>query len=161
MPIGWLKSISAIASSPPCRKTGLPGAIWIRGSCGFSDLNTFDAYARRYLREWDKRANVRMQPRLPLPDRIVAGGLFPPGMQPIAKHPAVIALGEKAVLELVMRSFYKFLGEIANLEVDIVGQLCGALANGTFAFPLPAAARQVARTIGVDEYYHAYVAREQ
>jgi len=124
-------------------------------------LNTFDAYARRYLREWDKRANVRMQPRLPLPDRIVAGGLFPPGMQPIAKHPAVIALGEKAVLELVMRSFYKFLGEIANLEVDIVGQLCGALANGTFAFPLPAAARQVARTIGVDEYYHAYVAREQ
>jgi hypothetical protein len=127
----------------------------------FSDLNTFDGYAQRYLREWDKRATVRTQPRLRLPDRIMPQDIFPAGMQPIAKHPAVVALGERAVLEVLVRSLYKFLGEIANLEIDIVGQLCGELANGAFDFPLPASARQVARTIGVDEYYHAYAAREQ
>ena len=123
-------------------------------------MNTFDTFAQRYLREWDKRATVRTQQRWRLPAEIDVGRLFPLDFQPIARHAAVVALGEKAVHEVLVRALYKFQGEVAHLEMAIVGDLCGKLAGGAFSFPLPASVRQVARTIGVDEFYHSYLARE-
>jgi hypothetical protein len=123
-------------------------------------LNTFDTFAQRYLREWDKRATVRTRQRWRLPAEIDIARLFPLDFQPIAKHAAVIALGEKTVHEVLVRTLCKFQGEVAHLETEIVGALCGRLAGGTFGFPLPASVRQVARTIGVDEFYHSYLARE-
>jgi P-aminobenzoate N-oxygenase AurF len=123
-------------------------------------LNTFDTFAQRYLREWDKRATVRTQQRYRLPAEIDVERLFPLDFQPIARHEAVVALGEKAVHEVLLRTLYKFQGEIAHLEMAIVGDLCGKLAGGAFGFPLPASVRQVARTIGIDEFYHSYLARE-
>jgi P-aminobenzoate N-oxygenase AurF len=123
-------------------------------------LNTFDTFAQRYLREWNKRATVRTQQPYRLPAEIDLGRLFPIDFQPIAKHAAVIARGEKAVHEALVRTLAKFQGEVAHLETEIVGNLCGKLATGAFRFALPASVRQVARTIGVDEFYHAYLARE-
>ena len=123
-------------------------------------MNTFDTFAQRYLREWDKRATVRTQQRWRLPAEIDLGRLFPFEFQPIARHQAVVALGERAVHEMLVRTLFKFQGEVAHLEMAVVGELCGKLANGAFGFPLPASVRQVARTIGVDEFYHAYLARE-
>ena len=123
-------------------------------------MNTFDTFAQRYLREWDKRATVRTQQRWRLPAEIDLGRLFPFEFQPIARHAAVVALGEKAVHEMLVRTLFKFQAEVAHLEMAVVGELCGKLANGAFGFPLPASVRQVARTIGVDEFYHSYLARE-
>jgi para-aminobenzoate N-oxygenase AurF len=123
-------------------------------------LNTIDTFAQRYLREWDRRATVRTRPRYRLPADIDLSRLFPIGFQPIAQHEAVVALGEKVVHELLARAVYLWQATVADLEVDIVADLCGRLAGGTFHFPLPASVRQVARTIGVDEFYHAYAARE-
>ncbi|HEY6715066.1 MAG TPA: diiron oxygenase [Reyranella sp.] len=123
-------------------------------------MNTFDTFAQRYLREWDNRATVRTQQRYRLPAEIDVERLFPLDFQPIARHEAVVALGEKAVHEVLLRTLYKFQGEIAHLEMAIVGELCGKLAGGAFGFPLPASVRQVARTIGIDEFYHSYLARE-
>jgi hypothetical protein len=123
-------------------------------------LISLDAFAQRYLREWDRRATVRAQVRHRLPAEIDVGRVFPLDFLPIAGHAAVVALGEKAVHELLVRMAYRFQGEVANIEVEIVGDLCGRLANDTFGFPLPESVRQVARTIGVDEFYHSYAARE-
>jgi hypothetical protein len=123
-------------------------------------LDTFDAFSQRYLREWDKRATVRLQNRYRLPAQVDMADVFPAELQPLARHERVVALGAKAVDEVLVRTMYKWQDDVARQEVEIVAELCGRLAGGAFCFPLPASARQVARTIGVDEFYHAYVARE-
>lgn len=49
---------------------------------------------------------------------------------------------------------------MADIEVDVVAELCARLAHQKLRFALPQSARHVALTIGSDEMYHSYVASE-
>ncbi len=122
-----------------------------------NDLSTF---SQRYLVQWDKRATVRTMPRYRLSESAASHDFFPAALQPLATHEAVIARGKDALHELLVRSAYGWQEAIATIEVDVVTDLCGKLANQGIGVPLPDAARQVALTIGTDEVYHAYAARE-
>jgi hypothetical protein len=72
----------------------------------------------------------------------------------------VTALGKDVVHELLVRTAYQFQKGVASIEAELVTGLCNALAVRKLSFDLPNSARQVALTIGADEIYHAYVARE-
>lgn len=121
-------------------------------------MKGIDEYSRSYLVQWDKRATVRSRPRYRLTD--AGQDVFPIALQPLANHKAVVAMGKNVVRELLIRTAYRWQSEVASLEVDVVAELCGRLANRTTRFSLPQSARHVALTIGTDEIYHAYAARE-
>jgi len=123
-------------------------------------MDELDRFSQRYLRQWDKRSTVRSMGRYRVSKKDALNHLFPIDQQPLAEHPDVVALGEDAVHELLVRTVLKWQGDIAALEVVVVDDLCGKLANEPVCFPLPESARQAALTIGTDEVYHAYVARE-
>ncbi|MBT5413796.1 MAG: hypothetical protein HOK81_04270 [Rhodospirillaceae bacterium] len=123
-------------------------------------MDDLNKYSQRYLRQWDKRATVRGMKRYRVTKKETAKDLFPADQQPLATHPDVTALGKDAVRELLIRTVYKWQGDIAALEVDVVTDLCGKLANQPVSFDLPDSARHAALTIGTDEVYHAYAARE-
>lgn len=123
-------------------------------------MSGIDAYSQGYLRQWDASATIRTRPRYRLSADQPLGGLFPIALQPIARHPAVAALGRDVVEGLLVRTAYMFQGAIASIEVEVVTALCNALAVRTLNFELPESARHVALTIATDEVYHAYAARE-
>lgn len=123
-------------------------------------MSGIDAYSQGYLRQWDASATIRTRPRYRLPAHQSVGDLFPIALQPIARHPAVAALGKGAVEELLVRTAYMFQSAIASIEVEVVTALCNALAVRKLNFELPESARHVALTIATDEVYHAYAARE-
>ena len=123
-------------------------------------MNGIDEYSRRYLVQWDKRATVRSRPRYRISATDAGQDVFPIAMQPLANHKAVVAMGKDVVRELLIRTACQWQSDVASLEVDVVAELCGRLANRTMGFSLPQSARHVALTIGTDEMYHAYAARE-
>lgn len=123
-------------------------------------MSELDKYSQRYLRQWDKRATIRTIPRYRVAKQETKNDLFPVDNQPLAEHPEVVALGKDALRELLIRTVYKWQGDVAALEVDVVTNLCGRLANDPVSFNLPDSARHAALTVGTDEVYHAYAARE-
>jgi hypothetical protein len=120
----------------------------------------FDRYCQRYLREWDRRATVRTRPCYRLSAAMAAREMFPAFLVPIIEHEAVVALGKEARHTILARTACDFQEAIAIIEVDVVTDLCGKLANQGIGVRLPASARKVALTIATDEVYHAYAARE-
>jgi len=120
----------------------------------------FDDYAKTYLRQWDQWATIRSRQRYQLTAEDIEDGLFPAPLQAVVQHPEVIARGTGTVRELLLRSAYQWQSAVADIEVDVVAELCGRLAHGKVRFALPQSARHVALTIGADEMYHSYVASE-
>jgi hypothetical protein len=123
-------------------------------------MRSIDEFSQDYLRQWDKKATVRTKPRYQLAESDAGQDLFPRSLQPLAGHKAVAGRGKDAVHELLVRTAYKWQGAVAILEVDVVADLCGRLASRAMRFALPDSVRHVALTIGTDEMYHAYAARE-
>jgi P-aminobenzoate N-oxygenase AurF len=135
-------------------------ALFAAGACHVRSeaMKGIDEYSRSYLVQWDKRATVRSRPRYRMTD--AGQDVFPIALQPLASHEAVVAMGKDRVRELLVRTAFQWQSDVASLEVDVVAELCGRLANRTMQFSLPQSARHVALTIGTDEMYHAYAARE-
>lgn len=123
-------------------------------------VQELDGFSQDYLRVWNAKATVRGMARFRLTEIAHVHNLFPAALQPLVRHEAVRALGEDALRELLIRTAYRWQIDIAELEIDVVTELCGRLANRPVGFVLPDAARHVALTIATDEAYHAYVARE-
>jgi hypothetical protein len=117
-------------------------------------------YAEGYLQEWDQRATVRARQRYRLTADAVSKELYPAVLMPLLKHPEIVALGEEARRRIAAQTACAGQEAIAGIEADVVAELCSRLASDGAGVPLPGAARQVALTIGTDELYHAYVARE-
>lgn len=120
----------------------------------------FDEYCRKYLDQWEKRATVRHLPRTRLSAEAARHELFPASMQPLLAHAEVVALGPEARHRLLARAAASFMLHVAILEVDVITDLCIGLSNRGAGAAVPEAARQVALTVGTDEVYHSYVARE-
>lgn len=119
-----------------------------------------ERFSQDYLLTWNARATVRGVPRFRLSGEDRVRNLFPAALQPVVRHEAVRALGEEACRELLIRTAYGWQGDVAALEIDVVTELCGRLANRPVSFALPEVARHVALTVATDEAYHAYVTRE-
>jgi hypothetical protein len=123
-------------------------------------MNDLEQFSRGYLQQWESLATVRGRERFRLSEAALRHDLYPAAQLPLIRHPDVVALGEGARRELLVRTALDFQRDVARLEVDVVAELCGGLANRKFRVALPETTRQVALTIGTDEVYHAYVARE-
>lgn len=119
-----------------------------------------DLFCRRYLEQWDRRATVRGRARYRVSEADADHDLVPPQLQPLAGHPLVEARGPAARREVLARTACLWQGDIGSLEVEVVADLCGRLANRGPGCAIPDSARQVALTVATDEAYHAFVARE-
>ncbi|MEQ8345185.1 MAG: diiron oxygenase [Sneathiellaceae bacterium] len=123
-------------------------------------MQDFGGFCETYLQRWEQRCTVRNAERTRFRELAPDDPIFPLSLQPVAAHPDVAALGADGRRELLVRSAFAMQSGIAGAEVDVVALLCGRLANGRHDFGLPRSARQVALAVGVDEFYHALVARE-
>lgn len=119
-----------------------------------------DAYCENYLIEWEKRATVRTKTRTRLTQESLKQELFTHPLKPFLQHEAVIALGPKAVHDFSLQAACNLFQGVANFEIDFVTHICAKIANHNIGVELPEAAKQVAISIGTDEMYHAFTARE-
>lgn len=123
-------------------------------------MQDFDGFCATYMQQWEKRCTVRNGTRTRFSVLAPDDDIFPLSHQLAASHEAVTALGPDAIREILIRTAFGMQSGIASVEVDVVADLCGRLAHGRDGLALPRAARQVALAVGVDEFYHALVARE-
>jgi len=119
-----------------------------------------DAYCEHYLVEWEKRATVRTKTRTRLTEESLRQELFIHPLKPFLQHKAVIALGPRAVHDFSLQAACNLFQGVANFEIDFVAHICAKIANHNIGVELPEAAKQVAISIGTDEMYHAFTARE-
>jgi len=123
-------------------------------------METLTRFARDYLDNWERKANVRAKPRY-LPETAENPvDLFPRLWLPLLDHPEIRALGPEAQDFLILQTCYTLFNDIAVLETDEVGTLCADLAHRERRIEIPMAVRQVALTVATDEAYHAFAARE-
>lgn len=123
-------------------------------------METLTGFARDYLDNWERKANVRTKPRY-LPDTAENPvDLFPRLWLPLLDHPEIRALGRGAEDFLILQTCYTLFNDIAVLETDEVGTLCADLAHRARRIEIPMAVRQVALTVATDEAYHAFAARD-
>ncbi len=118
------------------------------------------SFIERYRDRWDQRATVRCRPRRRPAESTQAGDYFPVVRQPLTIHPEVIALGPEARTFVLVQSNYKYMNDVALTETQVVSAITLRIANGQIGDGLPAAMRQIAMTVVVDETYHALVARD-
>lgn len=123
-------------------------------------MRGLDEYSQKYLLQWEGVATVRRRARFRLTKDSFPCDLFPAGAFPIVDHPAVQALGKDAIRVALAWAAYQMQEDIAYIEARVVANLCNSFAMRKICFDVPESARQVALTIGTDEVYHAYVARE-
>lgn len=119
-----------------------------------------DTYCENYLIEWEKRATVRTKSRTRLTQESLKQELFTHPLKPFLQHEAVLALGPKAVHDFSLQAACNLFQGVANFEIDFVASICAKIANHNIGVALPEAAKQVAISIGTDEMYHAFTARE-
>ena len=123
-------------------------------------MEPIERFADAYLTQWERHATVRATKRFALAPDTLVDTLFPETMQALCREPEVVALGPAARRFLLVQSAYRYMNEIALLEVDVVSRLATDVANRPHRVDLSPTVRQVAMTIAVDEAYHAFAARE-
>jgi hypothetical protein len=123
-----------------------------------SSKNCLSDYQSFYPK-WDKFASIRDRPRRLLSDCKDRGGYFyPVERQPLAIHPLVVAKGDDVVRQLLIHSAYKFMLDIAYVEVELINNTALKVYNGSIGYAFPENVRNDMLAIIVDEAYHAYVA---
>ena len=123
-------------------------------------LNEFDAFAQKYLVDWEKKSTVRSQKRTRLQIEGVPEIIFPFFIKSYLKYPEVEALTNEHLAPYYLQSLCDMLNGVAQFEVNFVVDQCGKLANKDLGLELSDAIKQVAIAIGTDEMYHAFAARE-
>lgn len=110
------------------------------------------------LHVWDRKSSIRSRPRRLLANDQKTQYFFPLSRQPIAIHPLIKQLGPDAISFILAQTSYKFMYDIAILETELVNNGALIVANDHLNMGFPAALRQDALSIIIDEAYHAYVA---
>ena len=108
--------------------------------------------------KWDKYSSLRTRPRRILEKN--ESCFFPPVKQPICIHPLVEKLGEEAKQYILTQTMYKYMNDIANVELDVITDTSLMIANNHFSYEFPLDVRHDLLSIVIDETYHAYVARD-
>lgn len=107
---------------------------------------------------WEKYSSVRSRQRKIIEINDYHHYYFPLSKQPIATHPVVEALGEKAQQFVLLQSCYKFMHDVAIIETEVVNAGTLIVANNRLSYKFPKAVQIDAFTVLIDEAYHAYVA---
>lgn len=123
-------------------------------------LAELDAYSRKYLLAWDDKSTVRTQKRSRFKKGSLSKVVFPLPLKPFMHLPEVQALSKKKLQPFYLQSFCDMLHHVGRFEVMFVAKQCGKLANEDLGLELTDSVRQVAIAIGIDEMYHALVAKE-
>jgi hypothetical protein len=85
---------------------------------------------------------------------------WPLHLAPMVDHPAIVALGDDARDEILVRHLFQYLDLTANYELKVVNRASELLANGRSGLYLPPPIRLDAYKIYVDEGYHALYSRD-
>lgn len=107
---------------------------------------------------WNKFASVRSRPRRIIEKDEQNPYLYPLERKPICSHPLVRDLGEEKIGYILTQSVYKFMSDIAFVEVEVINNIAHKIYNGTLGYIFPTSLRTDLLSIIIDETYHAYVA---
>jgi hypothetical protein len=111
----------------------------------------------RKLQNWDTKASVRVKPRRMLHDEEALGRVyFSPELVPVARHPAVAALGPEAVRAVQVQHLFRYLDFTTQLELEVVNTASRDIALGKIRAALPDVMREDAFKLCTDEAHHAY-----
>lgn len=108
--------------------------------------------------QWEKHAAVRSRPRRFLSDEENPGDFYPPSRQPLIVHPLLKDLDNDKRQFVLIQSLYKYMNDIANIEKDIINQVCYKITKDEYFIPFSNEMKHDALSIIIDESYHAYVA---
>ena len=107
---------------------------------------------------WEKKSSLRTRPRRLLELADQSPYFFPMSKQPLCFHPLITDLGDEAVQYILIQSAYKFMGDIALIETDVVNTSASKITNDKLSISFPMPIRHDVLTVIMDEAYHAYVA---
>src|SRR3990167_5913479 len=109
------------------------------------------------LLQWDKFSSIRSRPR-----RLLEGDphdyFYPIQKKAICAHYLVQQLGTDTIQFILLQSAYKFMQDIAFVEVELINNMATKIYNGSLRYVFPTAIRYDLLSIIIDEAYHAYVA---
>ena len=113
----------------------------------------------KYQEVWESRASIRTRPRKVI-DFDKRGYFFPEDKQPILLDEAVQKLGDEIKERILIESFYKYLHDIVNLEIELINQACMKLIYKDLPVLYTDVMKLNAYTILIDEFYHVYIAKD-
>lgn len=123
---------------------------------------SFSNLAQNYqtcLHRWDKFAVIRSRPRRILSEYKTDNDIFyPPDRQPMIIHPVVIEKGNHVIKKILLHSAYKFMLDIAAVEVNNIVKASLKIYNKEFNYDFPKSLTDDMLTIIIDEAHHAYIA---
>lgn len=122
------------------------------------DKKTKKKIYESHLPIWDKFSSIRRRPRRILDTADIDLYFYPIERQPICVHPLIKMHGEKMIWNILLQTGYKFLADIAFVEIKVVNHISEKIYDGTLNFNFPLAMRHDLLSVIVDEAYHAYVA---
>lgn len=109
---------------------------------------------------WERFASIRTKPTRIIQLDSEKPYFYPLRRQPLCLHPIVKKLGEDAIRFILIQSAYKFMGDIAFIETEVVNNIANKIASNKLPIKFPDSVKQDALTIVIDETYHAYVAQD-
>ena len=110
------------------------------------------------LKQWDKFSSIRSRPRRIIDNTVTHTALYPIQRKPICYHPIVQSLGETVINRILLQGAYKFMSDIAFVEIKMINHTAEKIYDGSFSYIFPDALRLDMLSIIIDEAYHAYVA---
>lgn len=119
-------------------------------------LETYQSFYAK----WDQHASIRSKPRRVIQKDEVQTHFYPIGRQPLCQHPKIKAKGEEVIHYILVQSAFKFMHEIAVVEVDLINNIARKIMTGEINFGFSKAMRDDLLPIIIDEAYHAFVAND-
>lgn len=107
---------------------------------------------------WNKFASVRSRPRRIAIEDQENDYFYPIDRTAIYGHPLIQNLTEVQKKYILLQNAYKFMSDIAFVELELINRVAYKLYNGRSRYILPSALRFDLLSIIVDESYHAFVA---
>lgn len=113
----------------------------------------------KYQDVWENRSSIRTSPRKTI-DFEKKGFFFPPNKQLLLLLPEVYELGENVRNDILLHSFYKYLNDIVNLEIQLINSACNYIISNDLVVKYGQEVKINAYTVIIDEYYHVYLAQD-
>src|SRR5690242_1791923 len=123
-----------------------------------AEEQTNDRIYRSCFEPWDRFSVIRSRPRRVLSEYTSDKTLFyPPDRQPLIVHPLVILKAQSTIEAILIHSAYKFMLDIAEVEVNCIVKAALKIYNNEFDYHLPQKMREDMLSIIIDEAHHAYI----
>lgn len=120
---------------------------------------THKDHHNKYQERWESRGSIRTRPRKTI-DFSQKGYFFPSDKQTLLLNQDVVQLGEEIKEKILLQSCYKYLNDIVTLEIMIFVSICNKLIYSDLVVKYDDNVKLNVHTIIIDEYYHAYVAKD-